>query len=35
MDAVPANMKKENYCYFGMNENTDYRKDRSRELILL
>lgn len=28
-------MKKENDCYFGMNENTDCREDRSRELTLL
>lgn len=30
MEAVTANMKKENDCYFGMNEDMDYR-----ELILL
>lgn len=35
MEAVPANMKKENYCHFGMSEDIDYREDRSRELILL
>lgn len=35
MEAVPANMKKENDCYFGMSESTDYREDRSRELTLL
>lgn len=35
MEAVPANMKKENDCYFGINENIDYREDRSRELILI
>lgn len=35
MEAVPANMKKENDCYFGINENIDYREGRSRELILL
>lgn len=34
MEAVPANMKKENDCYFGMSEDIDYREDRSRELIL-
>lgn len=28
-------MKKENDCYFGMNEDTDYREDRSKELTLL
>lgn len=35
MEAVPANMKKENYYYFGINENIDYREYRSRELIVL
>lgn len=35
MEAVTANMKKENDCYFGMNEDMDYREDKSGELILL
>lgn len=35
MEAVTANMKKENDCYFGMNEGMDYREDKSGELILL
>lgn len=35
MEAVTANIRKENDCYFGMDEDMDYREDRSGELILL